>query len=64
LVESQFDPDFQTPLVLDETLEFSDPEESQCFDVFSGGLLAKSEPILSMSGYQRTPQAAVLGEFP
>lgn len=63
MLRLQFDPDFQTPLILDEALDFSDPEESQFFDVFSGGLLAKSEPVLSMSGFQKPQQAVVLGEF-
>ncbi|PTU19584.1 hypothetical protein P175DRAFT_0510821 [Aspergillus ochraceoroseus IBT 24754] len=42
------------------SLDFSDPEESQFFGVFSDGLLAKSEPILSMSAFQKPPQAALL----
>ena len=57
----QFDPDFQTPLILDESLDFSDPEESRLAYPFSDGLLAKSEPILSMSAFQKPSQTALLG---
>ncbi|KAG2007768.1 hypothetical protein GB937_008267 [Aspergillus fischeri] len=57
---SQFDPDFQTPLILDESLDFSDPEESRFAGAFSDGLLAKSEPFLSMSTFQKPPSAALL----
>lgn len=60
---SQFDPDFQTPLILDESLDFSDPEESRFAGAFSDGLLAKSEPFLSMSTFQKPPSAALLGKF-
>jgi hypothetical protein len=60
---SQFDPDFQTPLILDESLDFSDPEESRFASAFSDGLLAKSEPLLSMSTFQKPPTAALLGKF-
>lgn len=59
----QFDPEFQTPLILDESLDFSDPEESQFPVVFSDGLLAKSEPILPMSAFQKPPQAGLLGKL-
>ncbi|KAH1942445.1 hypothetical protein KXW40_003784 [Aspergillus fumigatus] len=55
-----FDPDFQTPLILDESLDFSDPEESRFAGAFSDGLLAKSEPFLSMSTFQKPPSAALL----
>ncbi|KAI9371286.1 hypothetical protein BJX61DRAFT_534934 [Aspergillus egyptiacus] len=41
-------------------LGFSDPEESQIFSVLSDGLLAKSEPFLSMSALQKPSQAALL----
>jgi len=61
----QFDPEFQTPLIFDESLDFSDPEESRFAGAFADGLLAKSEPILSMSGFRKTPQNAPAGEgFP
>ena len=40
-------------------MDFSD-EESQFVGAFSDGLWAKSEPILSMSGFQK-PAGAVLG---
>ncbi|KAJ5899290.1 hypothetical protein N7495_004034, partial [Penicillium taxi] len=53
-----FDPDFQTPLILGESLEFSDSEETQ-FVGFSDGLWAKSEPFLPMSGFQK-PVGSVL----
>ena len=59
----QFDPDFQTPLILDESFDFSDSEESRFAGALSDGLLAKSEPILSMSAFQKPPQAALLGKF-
>jgi hypothetical protein len=39
------DPDFQTPLILGESLDLSDSEESQFVGAFSDGLWAKSEPI-------------------
>ncbi|KAJ5759569.1 hypothetical protein N7520_006725 [Penicillium odoratum] len=55
-----FDPDFQTPLILGESLDFSDSEESQFVGAFSDGLWAKSEPILSMSGFQKPGAGAVL----
>ncbi|KAJ5584423.1 uncharacterized protein N7459_004223 [Penicillium hispanicum] len=55
-----FDPDFQTPLILGESLDFLDSEESQFVGAFSGGLWAKSEPILSMSGFQKPAAGAVL----
>lgn len=50
----QFDPDFQTPLIFDESVDFSDPEESRFAGAFSDGLLAKSDPTLSMSGFQKS----------
>lgn len=59
----QFDPEFQTPLILDESLDFSDPEESRFASAFSDGLLAKSEPILSMSAFQKPSQAGLLGKL-
>ncbi|KAF5867020.1 hypothetical protein ETB97_006866 [Aspergillus alliaceus] len=55
-----FDPEFQTPLILDESLDFSDTEESRFIGALSDGLLAKSVPILSMSTLQKPPQAALL----
>lgn len=55
-----FDPDFQTPLILDEPWDFSDPEESRFVGTFSDGLLAKSDPILSMSTFQKPPAATLL----
>ncbi|KAJ6134899.1 hypothetical protein N7512_000059, partial [Penicillium capsulatum] len=54
-----FDPDFQTPLILGESFDFSDSEESQFVGAFSDGLWAKSEPILSMSGFQKPAGAVV-----
>jgi hypothetical protein len=59
----QFDPEFQTPLILDESLDFSDPEESRFIGAYSDGLLAKSEPILSMSTFQKPAAAALLGKL-
>lgn len=59
----QFDPDLQTPLILGESLDFSDSEESQFVGVFSDGLWAKSEPVLSMSTFQKPATGAVLGMF-
>ncbi|EAW14173.1 transcriptional regulator medA [Aspergillus clavatus NRRL 1] len=44
----------------DESLDFSDPEESRFAGVFSDGLLAKSDPILSMSTFQKPPTATLL----
>ncbi|KAJ5460438.1 uncharacterized protein N7458_001990, partial [Penicillium daleae] len=58
---AQFDPDFQTPLILGESLDFSDSEESQFVGAFSDGLWAKSEPILSMSSFQKPAAGSVLG---
>ncbi|KAE8144457.1 hypothetical protein BDV25DRAFT_145605 [Aspergillus avenaceus] len=55
-----FDPEFQTPLILDESLDLSDTEESRFIGSLSDGLLAKSDPILSMSTFQKPPQAALL----
>jgi hypothetical protein len=60
----QFDPDFQTPLILGETLDLSDSEETQFVGAFSDGLWAKSEPFLSMSNYQKPAAGAVLGKSP
>ncbi|KAI2865934.1 hypothetical protein CBS12448_1457 [Aspergillus niger] len=57
-----FNSELQTPLILDESLDFSDPEESQFLGAFSDGLLAKSEPILSMSTFQKPPHAALIGK--
>ena len=44
-------------------MDFSDSEESQFVGAFSDSLWAKSEPILSMAGFQK-PTGAVLGESP
>ncbi|KAJ5702156.1 hypothetical protein N7488_009704 [Penicillium malachiteum] len=55
-----FDPDFQTPLIVGESLDFSDSEESQFLGAFSDGLWAKSEHLLSMSGFQKPGASAVL----
>ncbi|KAJ5084048.1 hypothetical protein NUU61_008627, partial [Penicillium alfredii] len=55
-----FDPDFQTPLILGESLDLSDSEESQFVGAFSDGLWAKSEPILSMSAFQKPAAGAIL----
>ncbi|RAL10640.1 transcriptional regulator medA [Aspergillus homomorphus CBS 101889] len=57
---AKFNPELQTPLILDESLDFSDPEESQFIGAFSDGLLAKSDPILSMPTFQKPPQAALI----
>lgn len=59
----QFDPDFQTPLILGETLDLSDSEESRFVGAFSDGLWAKSEPFLSMSNFQKPAAGAVLGKW-
>ncbi|CAI7671871.1 unnamed protein product [Penicillium pancosmium] len=58
--QPSFDPDFQTPLILGETLDLSDSEETQFVGAFSDGLWAKSEPFLSMSNYQKPAAGAVL----
>lgn len=63
LLPLQFDPEFQTPLILDESLDYSDPEESRFVGALSDGLLAKSEPFLSMSAFQKPQQAALLGRL-
>jgi hypothetical protein len=63
LFRSQFDPDFQTPLILGESLDLSDSEESQFVGAFSDGLWAKSEPILSMSAFQKPTAGAILGKL-
>ncbi|KAJ6126916.1 hypothetical protein N7523_002528 [Penicillium sp. IBT 18751x] len=55
-----FDPDFQTPLILGESFDYSDSEESQFVGAFSDGLWAKSEPILSMSGFQKPAAGAII----
>lgn len=47
-------------MILDESFSFSNPEESQFVGEFSDGLWAKSEPVLSMSAFQKPPQAALL----
>ncbi|KAJ5168498.1 uncharacterized protein N7482_004092 [Penicillium canariense] len=60
LLPRLFDPDFQTPLILGESLDFSDSEESQFVGAFSDGLWAKSEPILSMSSFQKPAAGSVL----
>ncbi|CAL5868175.1 uncharacterized protein PFLUO_LOCUS2399 [Penicillium psychrofluorescens] len=60
LAEKKFDPDFQTPLVLGESLDFSDPEDSQFAGAFSDGLWAKSEPFLSMSAFQKPSAGTIL----
>ena len=60
----QFDPDFQTPLILGESLDFSDSEESQFVGAFSDGPWAKSEPILSMSSFQKPAAGSILGLLP
>ncbi|KAJ5164506.1 uncharacterized protein N7500_006336 [Penicillium coprophilum] len=60
LLPSQFDPDFQTPLILGESLDLSDSEESQFVGAFSEGLWAKSEPILSMSAFQKPVAGAII----
>ncbi|CAG8201640.1 unnamed protein product [Penicillium olsonii] len=56
-----FDPDFQTPLILGESLELSDSEESQFVGAYPDGLWAKSEPLLSMSAFQKPAAGAILG---
>ncbi|CAG8211807.1 unnamed protein product [Penicillium nalgiovense] len=56
-----FDPGFQTPLILGESFDLSDSEESQFVGAFSDGLWAKSEPILSMSAFQKPVAGAILG---
>ncbi|ODH15727.1 hypothetical protein ACO22_06408 [Paracoccidioides brasiliensis] len=57
---AQLDLDFQTPLIFDESLDFSDPEESGFVGAFSDSLLAKSEGLLSMSAYEKSPQVDLL----
>ncbi|KAF9239179.1 hypothetical protein DTO027I6_9589 [Penicillium roqueforti] len=54
-----FDPDFQTPLILGESLDLSDSEGSQFIGAFSDGPWAKSEPILSMSAFQKPVAGAI-----
>ncbi|PGH08531.1 hypothetical protein AJ80_07851, partial [Polytolypa hystricis UAMH7299] len=54
------DLDFQTPLIFDESLDFSDPEESRFVGAFSDGLYAKSGGLFSMSTYEKSPQVDLL----
>ncbi|EEH05859.1 transcriptional regulator medusa [Histoplasma capsulatum G186AR] len=54
------DLDFQTPLIFDESFDFSEPEESRFVGAFSDGLLAKSGGLFSMSAYEKSPQADFL----
>ena len=42
-------------------MDFSESEESHFVGAFSDGPWAKSEPILSMSGFQKPAAGAVLG---
>jgi hypothetical protein len=42
-------------------LDLSDSEESQFVGAFSDGLWAKSEPILSMSAFQKPVAGAIIG---
>jgi hypothetical protein len=49
----QFNSDFQTPLIFDESADYSDPEDSRFAGAFSDGLLAKAD--FSMSGFDKTP---------
>ena len=59
---NQFAQGLRTPLIFDDSLELSDPEESRFAGAYSDGLLAKSEAILSMSAFQKAPQSDLLSE--
>ncbi|EFW14929.1 transcription factor medA [Coccidioides posadasii str. Silveira] len=50
---TQFDLDFQSPLIFDESVDFSDPEESRFAGTFSDGLWAKTGGPMSMSTYEK-----------
>ncbi|KAI1980481.1 hypothetical protein LOZ53_000555 [Ophidiomyces ophidiicola] len=56
----QSDLEFQSPLIFDESVDFSDPEESRFAGTFSDGLLAKSGGALSMATYGKCPPANLL----
>ncbi|KAK2746796.1 hypothetical protein FQN57_002838 [Myotisia sp. PD_48] len=49
----QFDLELQSPLIFDDSLDFSDPEESMFAGAYSDNLLAKSGGILSMPALDR-----------
>ncbi|KAK2758256.1 hypothetical protein FQN54_004101 [Arachnomyces sp. PD_36] len=57
----QFDSNYRSPLIFDESFDFTDPLESRFEAEFSDGLLAKSEALLSMSAYEKSPQSGLLG---
>ncbi|CRG91883.1 transcriptional regulator Medusa [Talaromyces islandicus] len=59
----QFNSDFQTPLIFDESADYSDPEDSRFAGAFSDGLLAKADVTLSMSGFGKTPYRGSGGKF-
>lgn len=55
----QFNSDLQTPLIFDESADYSDPEESCFAGTFSDGLLSKSDLTLPMSNFHKTPQTGL-----
>lgn len=59
----QFDLDFQSPLIFDDSLDFSDPEESRFVGAYSDGLLTKSGGVLSMSAFDKGQKGEFSGEL-
>lgn len=60
----QLEPYAQTPLVVDDTLPISSTEESLFTEELSNVPWTPSDPILSMSAHQKSPQAAMIGKLP
>ncbi|QGA18558.1 hypothetical protein EYB26_006243 [Talaromyces marneffei] len=57
----QVNTDFQTPLIFDESADYSDLEESCFAGAYSDSLLAKSDLELSMSSFQKPPHNGLEG---
>ena len=60
----QSEADFQTPLIFDDSLDFSDyPSAHRFADEYPDGLLARSAALLSMSGYEKSQPLDLIRKF-
>ncbi|KAL1956915.1 hypothetical protein VTO42DRAFT_6662 [Malbranchea cinnamomea] len=52
-------PDYRSPLILDDSLDYPGPEESSFVEEFSDGFWAKSGGLVPMSAYEKESQAGL-----
>lgn len=64
LISSQPSPFFSAPFIVDDSSDSSVFLGEQFANQFQEGLEAKSEPLFSMSGYEKVSQSGLIGMSP